>query len=419
MIEEDDTLRLQPCFSPVWDTALTLNALADAGVPGDAPGASTRRRAGCSSKEVRRPGDWSLRNPGLEPGGWLFEYRNGFYPDIDDTAMVLMALAQRPALAGDARRRGPGGRARRATGCWRMQNRDGGWAAFDRDINNEVLTKVPFADHNAMLDPSCPDITARVLEALGQYGYRRRPPAGRPGPRLPRADAGAARLLVRPLGRQLHLRHLAGAAGPAKRSASTCSTPMVRRAVAWLEAVQQPCGGWGETLPQLRRPVAGRARATPTASQTAWAVLGLIAAGRGRQRRGPRAASTTCSRRSSADGTWDEDAVHRHRLPEGLLPEVSPLPALLPAHGPGPLPAAATGTRPSRPAAELAWPDRDAACPTSQSRLATVASRRREPRPPHSTGDLRMRFPLSLTTTHRRLHRQEEDRAGRSASRWC
>ena len=92
-----------------------------------------------------------------------------------------------------------------------MQNRDGGWAAFDRDIDNEILTKVPFADHNAMLDPSCPDITARVLEALGHYGYRvGHPPVDRALAFI-RRDAGAARLLVRPLGRQLHLRHLAGA----------------------------------------------------------------------------------------------------------------------------------------------------------------------------------------------------------------
>ena len=228
MIEEGDTLRLQPCFSPVWDTALTLNGLADAGHVG----ASTPR---CDSgvdwlldQEVRRPGDWSLANPRLEPGGWFFEYRNGFYPDTDDTAMVLMALARTgQAATADGR---PAVGAARLRWLLGMQNRDGGWAAFDRDINREVLTKVPFADHNAMLDPSCPDITARVLEALGHYGYGAGHPQVAAGARVPPPDAGAARRLAGPLGRQLHLRHLAGAAGLGKhrlRHATTrwCAGP--------------------------------------------------------------------------------------------------------------------------------------------------------------------------------------------------
>src|SRR5262249_54557593 len=120
-------------------------------------------------REVRRPGDWSQMNPGLEPSGWFFEYRNGFYPDTDDTAMVLMALAKTGQHATGA---GRAATERAVRWLLAMQNRDGGWAAFDRDIDREVLTRVPFADHNAMLDPSCPDITARVLEALGHYGYR-------------------------------------------------------------------------------------------------------------------------------------------------------------------------------------------------------------------------------------------------------
>src|ERR1043165_1706860 len=139
-------------------------------------------------REVRRPGDWSLMNPHVEPSGWFFEYRNGFFPDIDDTAMVLMGLARsgqawQPYRNPHAQREDGHHAERDGYGLipaaqrgvnWllRMQNQDGGWAAFDRDINHEILTKVPFADHNAMLDPSCPDITARVLEALGQYGIR-------------------------------------------------------------------------------------------------------------------------------------------------------------------------------------------------------------------------------------------------------
>ena len=200
MIEEEDTLRVQPCFSPVWDTALAVNALAVARDDGPRDDGAERLDAAMTlatrwliDREVRRPGDWSLLNPKLEPSGWYFEYRNGFYPDTDDTAMVLMGLArsgaawERPVLRtkdmhghwqnGESGRQGePPVRIpaveRGLRWLLAMQNKDGGWAAFDRDINHDLLTKVPFADHNAMLDPSCPDITARVLEALGQFGYR-------------------------------------------------------------------------------------------------------------------------------------------------------------------------------------------------------------------------------------------------------
>ena len=175
-LPEGDTLRIQPCMSPVWDTALSLNALSMAGFTGS-EAAVGRAADWLVQKEVRRPGDWSVMNPNLEPGGWFFEYRNGFYPDTDDTAMVLMGLAR----AGHAFSRSANDDVARAAvpavtrgieWLLAMQNADGGWAAFDRDITLEILTKIPFADHNAMLDPSCPDITARVLEALGQFGYR-------------------------------------------------------------------------------------------------------------------------------------------------------------------------------------------------------------------------------------------------------
>ncbi len=273
MIEADNTLRLQPCFSPVWDTALTLNALADTGLTG-AHSAVARGARWLLEREVRRPGDWSTLNPHLEPTGWFFEYRNGFYPDTDDTAMVLVALAK----TGHADTEDGRPAADRAV-KWLlgMQNRNGGWAAFDRDNDREVLTKVPFADHNAMLDPSCPDITARVLEALGNLGYRvghpqvdhaiafLRQTQGKPGYWLGRWGVnyiyGTWQVLtgLRSIGFDMH-------------------DPMVRRAVAWLMQVQQPGGGWGETCRSYDEPeLAGQG--TPTASQTAWALLGLLAAG--------------------------------------------------------------------------------------------------------------------------------------------
>jgi squalene-hopene/tetraprenyl-beta-curcumene cyclase len=300
MIEEGDTLRLQPCFSPVWDTALTLNALAMAALPGRHP-AVRRATRWLLDKEVRRPGDWSLSNPHLEPGGWFFEYRNGFYPDTDDTAMVLMALARTgQAEAGDARAAAQRG-LRWLLG---MQNRDGGWAAFDRNINHELLTRVPFADHNAMLDPSCPDITARVLEALGQYGYR---------PGHPQVDRALAFLEATQeqhggwLGRW-GVNYIYGtwqvlvglhAVG------FDMAHPMVRRAAAWLKQVQQPGGGWGETCRSYDDPsLAGRG--TPTASQTAWALLGLIAAGEAHSDE-VRAGIDYLLATQQADGDWHEE----------------------------------------------------------------------------------------------------------------
>jgi squalene-hopene/tetraprenyl-beta-curcumene cyclase len=305
MIEEEDTLRLQPCFSPVWDTALAVNALAMADAPEDE--ALERAADWLFDREVRRPGDWSLMNPGLEPGGWFFEYRNGFYPDVDDTAMVLMGLA-RAGLAnacGIAERGDLHPAVRRGLN-WLlgMQDSDGGWAAFDRDINRELLTKIPFADHNAMLDPSCPDITARVLEALGQFGFR-------PGdPQVDRAlefiqrtqdprGCWIGRWGVNYLYGTWQVLQGLEAVGLDMRH------PMVRRAVGWLNDVQQPCGGWGESCHSYEDPrTAGQGPIT--ASQTGWALLGLIAAGEAQSdavRRGIEWLTETQGR----DGNWHED----------------------------------------------------------------------------------------------------------------
>ncbi|HEY7329207.1 MAG TPA: squalene--hopene cyclase [Gemmataceae bacterium] len=300
IIEEHDTVRLQPCFSPIWDTALTLNALADAGLSHDHV-AIERGARWLLAKEVRKKGDWSLLNPGVDAGGWFFEYRNAFYPDTDDTAMVLMALAK----TGEAdTRHGRPAVERGLRWLLGMQNGDGGWAAFDRDINREVLTRVPFADHNAMLDPSCPDITARVLEALGHYGY------GVEHPQVCRAldflrktqdERGCwiGRWGVNYIYGTWQVLCGLGSIGFDMHDA------MVRRAVAWLQKVQQSSGGWGETCRSYDDPsLAGHG--TPTASQTAWALLALLAA-RESDSHAVRSGIQYLLKMQDADGSWRED----------------------------------------------------------------------------------------------------------------
>ena len=188
-----------------------------------------------------------------------------------------------------------------------MQNRDGGWAAYDVDIDNQVLTKLPFADHNAMLDPSCADITARVIELLGTLGYTRRPPVDRPRPGLPLAHPGARRVLVRALGRQLHLRHVAGACKGSAAIGFPMDHPATRKGGRLAGVGPAALGGVGRDVPELRRPGAERhRRADPLADR-----LGDPGPDRrrhGPQRRRPAAASSTCAETQLADGSWDEDS---------------------------------------------------------------------------------------------------------------
>ena len=296
-IEEGDSIRVQPCLSPVWDTAIATIALADAGLPDSHP-ARARSVRWLLDKEVRVAGDWQARGVRAEPTGWHFQHQNERYPDIDDTAMVVLALHA------TAPRADPGvlaATARAEAWLLALQNSDGGWAAYDRDINNQVLTKVTFADHNAMLDPSCADITMRVVEMLGTLGHRRDHPA------IARAldylwatqepeGCWYGRWGVNYLyGTWQVLQGLKAIDFPMDH-------PAVTRACAWLESVQQAGGGWGETCRSYDDPSC-KGQGEPTPSQTAWAVLGLVAAGRAdaeAARRGVRHLLDI----QEADGTW-------------------------------------------------------------------------------------------------------------------
>jgi squalene-hopene/tetraprenyl-beta-curcumene cyclase len=275
-IEEEETLRLQPCFSPVWDTALTAVVLRESGLPAD--DSRLLRAAGwLLDREVRVPGDWQRRIPKTPPGGWFFEYANEFYPDTDDTAEVLTALAA-VHFSDDREEQRRQGAVRRGV-AWQlaMQNADGGWPAFDRDCDNEVLTFIPFADHNAMIDPSCEDITGRTLEAFGRIGVDS---AARP---VRRAVAYLARKQDAEgtwygrwgcnyiYGTWLALRGLEAAG-------EDLSQERYQRAGSWLRRHQNEDGGWGE-LPRSYDEPGRRGIGPSTPSQTAWALLGLFALG--------------------------------------------------------------------------------------------------------------------------------------------
>jgi squalene-hopene/tetraprenyl-beta-curcumene cyclase len=271
LMDDGDRFQFQPCFSPVWDTAIAAFALAEAGA---APPDALRRTADwLLTKEVRRKGDWAVKRPDIEPSGWYFEFANEFYPDIDDTAMVLLAL--RHAQASDSRNHNAVVR-RAIRWLQAMQSSDGGWAAFDVDNNWTMLSDVPFADHNAMLDPTCPDITGRVLEALCAFGLDRTHPAIRRGvDYLVRAQEQDGSWFGRwgvnyVYGTFLALRGLR-AAGESDREAH------ILRAGEWLRSIQNADGGWGESCASYDR--GAFAPAESTASQTAWAVLGLLASG--------------------------------------------------------------------------------------------------------------------------------------------
>ena len=272
--ETADSVRIEPCFSPVWDTAIVLIALAESGVPSHHPKLQ-KAAEWLISKEIRFKGDWQYKNPAkVEPSGWVFEFNNKWNPDVDDTAMVLLALrkipTENPKLRDESFKRGLD---------WMMtfQCKDGGWASFDKDCTKSVLEKVPFADHNAMLDPECADITARILELLGYENYPLDNPQvekaldfirdhqeedgswyGRWGVNF---IYGTWQVL-----RGLHAFNI------------DMHQPWLLKARDWLQSVQHADGGWGERCNTYDDPVF-KGQGPSTASQTAWAIMALCTFG--------------------------------------------------------------------------------------------------------------------------------------------
>lgn len=341
-IEESESARLEPCRSPVWDTSIAVNALREADVPADHP----RMRKAVDwllSKEVRSPGDWSIKNPKVEPAGWYFEFNNEFYPDVDDTIMVTMALARCLPGSDDAdwstqflkgqpgaslsdsnlqlviagrtdqpqdviaqvERAQPILAAIQRAVKWvsAMQCRNGGWAAFDADNNREILTRVPFADHNAMIDPPTADITARTLEMYGRLGLSSSAEMYEKAIDFVWSEQESDHAWYGRWG----VNYLYGTwqvlVGLTQFGLSPDDSRL-QGAVDWLKSVQQADGGWGETARSYDEPdLRGQGPTTP--SQTAWALMGLMAGGAvdaPEVERGIRYLQQT----QTKDGTWEE-----------------------------------------------------------------------------------------------------------------
>ncbi len=298
MVDDERGFFYQPCFSPIWDTAIAAFALEEAG---SAPVSALRRTMDWMlSKEVRRKGDWSIKRPHTEPSGWAFEFNNESYPDVDDTAMVLLAM--RRARASDEQKQRACER-RAVDWMLAMQGKDGGWAAFDVDNDWNILSHVPFADHNAMLDPSCPDITGRVLEALVACGLKHDHPAVRRGVQyLLRHQEQDGSWYGR-----WGVNHIYGTF-LAVRGLRACGVdenePSIQRGIEFIRAYQDRDGGWGESCSSYDE---GRYMPNPsTPSQTAWAILALIAGGDLRSESLYNGIDYLL-RTQRPDGTWGED----------------------------------------------------------------------------------------------------------------
>jgi squalene-hopene/tetraprenyl-beta-curcumene cyclase len=292
----------QPCVSPVWDTALAAHALLEAGAAKDVAAAQRGLDWLLPLQELKVKGDWAFKRPDVRPGGWAFQYANPHYPDLDDTAVIVVALARAQKERGTAEFNTVIARARE----WieGLQSRDGGWGAFDADNTHEYLNNIPFADHGALLDPPSPDLTGRCLSMLAQLGaapdsdvvrrgvdYLRRTQLrdgswyGRWGVNYIYGTWSALCAL-----------HAAGLPHDA---------PEIKRAASWLIAIQNDDGGWGEDCSSYRLDYRGHERVASTASQTAWALLGLMAAGEVKHPAVARGVDYLLATQQ-ADGLWNE-----------------------------------------------------------------------------------------------------------------
>ncbi len=299
-IEGEDSLVLQSCVSPIWDTALALKALADSGVPTDHP-ALGKAAQWLLDREVRKGGDWKIKCPDLEPGGWAFEFHNDWYPDVDDSGFVMLAIneikVKDPKAKEKAIKRG-------ITWCLGMQSKNGGWGAFDKDNTKHLLNKIPFADLEALIDPPTADLTGRMLELMGSFGYTKDHPAAIRALRFIRETQEAEGAWWGRWGVNYIYGTWSVLCGLAAIG-EDLSQPYIKRAVNWLKSRQNLDGGWGETCESYHDPqLAGIGEST--ASQTGWALLALMAAGEENSSAAARGIQYLLATQQP-DGTWDED----------------------------------------------------------------------------------------------------------------
>jgi len=301
-IEDGDTLRVAPCFSPVWDTALAINALVESGLPED-HAALQKAAEWILEKEVKVAGDWKVKNPEGQPGGWYFEYANEFYPDVDDTFQVLTALSKvrfRNPQREQSKRQAMD---RALSWLLTMQNKDGGWASFDRDCDEQFLTQIPFADHNAMIDPSTTDITGRGVETFSALGFDRDHPVVQKALGfLNREQEQDGSWFGRwgcnyVYGTWLALHGL-------NCIGEDMMEPRYQAAGCWLRGIQNEDGGWGESPRSYDDPgYKGQGPSTP--SQTAWALMGLMAVED--QTDGLKRGIEYLINKQREDGSWKDD----------------------------------------------------------------------------------------------------------------
>lgn len=294
-VDDANGFRIQPCLSPTWDTALSIISLTESGVEPQDPSLQ-KAVTWLAARRVTIKGDWAVNNPGVEPSGWSFEFQNPYYPDVDDAALVVLALEA--GHFGDCS-------AMQRSLDWLMsfQCQDGGWAAFDRNVQNPLLLYLPFADHRAILDPSCPDITAHTLEVFGEFRI------GLNHPRVHRAlhflkarqqqdGSWYGRWGVNYLYGTSHVLRGLRAVGVNMHEG------WVERGRRWLEAHQNADGGWGESCLSYLEP-GEKGRGESTASQTAWALMGLCAFPEHDRPSIHRGVAYLLNHQNS-DGTWSE-----------------------------------------------------------------------------------------------------------------
>lgn len=303
-LETADHYWIQPCISPVWDTALVVRALAESGLASDHP-ALVKAGEWLLEKQILDYGDWSVKNPGGEPGGWAFEFDNRFYPDVDDTAVVVMALNEVQLPDEQAKEAAI---ARAINWIATMQCRPGGWAAFDINNDQNWLNTIPYGDLKAMIDPNTADVTARVLEMIGRCQKTTGKHSVERALSYLRQEQETEGCWFGRWG----VNYIYGTSGVIVALALIDSQgfqPQIQQAAAWLVSCQNPDGGWGETCASYNDPKL-KGQGSSTASQTAWAIIGLLSAGEAMGTyaqvaldRGVKYLITT----QKLDGTWDED----------------------------------------------------------------------------------------------------------------